>query len=197
VKAVKQLTMPKKNDPETLKIPAYIRNKAIVKRDRQKLLLTAWDRKEAGVKPGSKKSVGVIRRNPPRMIEDNSPAEILKSPNRIGKTATRPSAVTQTKTRKPAASKENTPVISDGAKIPYAGEVTHYLNKINVAIIKTTLPLKQEDLILIEGNECIFTQVINGMQIDRKDIKRAKKNSHIGMKVNCPAKVGGKIFKIG
>ncbi len=193
--------MPQKNDPETLKIPAYMRNKAIVKRDRQKLLWTAWDRKEAGVKPGSEKSVGVIKKNPPRIIEDNSPAEILRAQNRIGKTTARPSAISRTRTRttagKPVASQENAPAISSGAKIPYAGEITHYLDKINVAIIKTTLPLKQNDLVLIEGDEYIFTQVITGMQIDRKDVKRAQKGSHIGMKVDHPAKVGGKIFKIG
>lgn len=191
--------MPQKNDPETLKIPAYMRNKAIVKRDRQKLLWTAWDRKEAGVKPGSEKSVGVIKKNPPRIVEENSPTNILRSQNRITQTQTRPTAISRTVTRskKTIAARENEPVISGGAKMPYAGEVTHYLDKINVAIIKTTIPLKLEDLILIEGDEYIFTQIINGMQIDRKDVKRAKKGSHIGLKVDNPALVGGKIFKIG
>ena len=77
-----------------------------------------------------------------------------------------------------------------------AGETTHYLDKIDVAIIMTSRALKVGDTLLIEGEECIFTQQIDEMQIDRKPVKRAKKGAHIGLKTTFEAKINGKVYKV-
>lgn len=167
--------MTPKSDPETLKIPAYMRNKAIVKRDRQKLLWTAWDRREAGVDPGSKQATGRIRRklsDTPKKINRKKPPEILKSREIIDSFNLKPK------------------------KLSCIGETTHYLEKINVAIIKINSPLKTGEILLIEGDEYLFVQPVEEMQIDRKPVNRAKKGSHIGLKVAFEAEVNGSVYKL-
>ncbi len=84
--------------------------------------------------------------------------------------------------------------LSHPQKFPYAGETTHYLGNINVAIIKTAVPLKIGDVLLIEGDGCLFTQTVTEMQIDRKPVKRAKKGSHIGLKVAGETAVNGIVY---
>lgn len=200
--------MAPKNDPETLKIPAYMRTKAIVKRDRQRLLWTAWDRKEAGVKPNSPRAVAPVdRAKRPQIAGPVVPGRTLKTPSHT-KRAVADAPSTQ---RLPAYLKRNeiiktslpdnvfetddTPAISSchPQKFPLAGETTHYLGNIKVAIIKTTVPLKIGDVLLIEGDGFVFTQPVTEMQIDRKPVKRAKKGSHIGLKVAYEATVNGSV----
>lgn len=48
-------------DPESLKIPAYMRKKAIVRQSRQKLILTALDRKQAGLSVHSQKALAPVK----------------------------------------------------------------------------------------------------------------------------------------
>jgi len=188
--------MPSKNDPETLKVPAYMRNKAIVKRDRQRLLWTAWDRKDAGVKPGSKQALGKTKRD-----LSETPREIMPEiePHVPGRTRIRKRRVSRlSRTSERSSTKSAVdiePETLEPKKIACAGEVTHYLDNINVAIIKTTTSLKQGDVLLIEGDDYLFVQPIDEMQIDRKPVKRAKKGSHIGLKVAFEAEVNGLVYK--
>lgn len=71
-----------------------------------------------------------------------------------------------------------------------------YFEKIDVAIIKLTRPLKIGDQILIERTEGLFQQEIKSMQIDRKEVKIARTGSDIGLKVDIKPKVGGTVYKI-
>lgn len=71
-----------------------------------------------------------------------------------------------------------------------------YFEKIDVAIIKLTKPLKIGDQILIERPEGLFQQEIKSMQIDRKEVKIARTGSDIGLKVDIKPKVGGTVYKI-
>lgn len=48
-------------DPEKLKIPAYMRKKAIVRQSKQKLILTALDRKQAGLDVHSHRAMAPLR----------------------------------------------------------------------------------------------------------------------------------------
>ena len=173
-----------KNDPEKLKIPAYMRNKVIVKQARQKLLWTAWDRKEAGAKPNSAQVTGKLSK---------TPRTISSSPKTQKKATTFENPLLDA----PAELVSIDPVSVKPKKLALVGEVTHYLDNISVAIIKTTKPLKQDDILLIEGDDFLFTQPIDEMQIDRKPVKRAKKGSHIGLKVAFEAEVNGSVYKLG
>lgn len=185
-------------DPDKLKIPAYLRHKAIVKHDRQRLLWTAWDRKDAGVKANSQIPLGIpkTRHNiTPGTLPNTAPATTLhRTPayKRTRTIKTSPLLIDHTPFPKP---KLNEGLIKP-KKLERVGIITHYLSNMKVAIIKTTTPLKIGDILLIEGDEYLFIQPVEEMQIDRKPVKRAVKGSHIGIKVSFDAEINGNIYKL-
>lgn len=67
------------------------------------------------------------------------------------------------------------------------GKVSSYFSHVEVAAIKLSAPLKVGDKIHIKGNTTDFEKVVDSIQIERKDVKKAKKGDHIGIKV--PEKV--------
>ena len=155
---------------EELRIPAYMRKKAITSQSRQQLILTALDRKEAHLKPNSKVSTARKVSQTPRTIQ---PAPVPVQP----------------------AAEAELPIKQK--KLMQVGHTTHYMENIDVAIILLDQKKKKKgDTLLIEGDDFIATQPIEEMQIDRKPVTKAKKGSHIGLKVKFPAKVNGKVYKL-
>ena len=63
------------------------------------------------------------------------------------------------------------------------GKITHYFEKIGVAVIEVTGKLKAGDKIRIKGNTTDFEQDIDSMQVEHEQVKEAKKGDAIGMKV--------------
>ena len=63
------------------------------------------------------------------------------------------------------------------------GKVTHFFPKISVAIIELSGTLKIGDSIAFRGATTDFTQKVDSMQIEHKQVKEAKKGQSIGMKV--------------
>ena len=76
------------------------------------------------------------------------------------------------------------------------GVVTHYYNKIGVAIIKMSAPLKIGEKIKISGHDQEFTQVVDSMQIEHQKIEKAKKGDEIGVKVDQPVKEKDLVYKV-
>jgi len=76
------------------------------------------------------------------------------------------------------------------------GKITHYFTKIGVAIIELENTLKTGDEISIEGVSTNFTQEIDSMQIEHKNVKEAKKGESIGLKVADKVREGDLVFKI-
>jgi hypothetical protein len=74
------------------------------------------------------------------------------------------------------------------------GEVVHFFDKISVAVVKLSAPLKQGDKIRIEGHGQSFTQAVTSMQIEYEKILAAKKGQEVGMKVSKPVKEGDLVF---
>ncbi len=68
------------------------------------------------------------------------------------------------------------------------GEVTHYYDRINVAVIMLSHMLKLGDQIHFLGHGSDFLQEITSMELDHKKIKSAKKNQEIAIKVVKPVK---------
>jgi translation initiation factor IF-2 len=64
------------------------------------------------------------------------------------------------------------------------GKVVSFFSKINVAAILLEGNLKIGDKIHIKGHTTDFEQIVKSMQIDRKDIKEAKKGQDVGIKVD-------------
>ena len=74
------------------------------------------------------------------------------------------------------------------------GKVIHFFDKISVAVVALSAPLKQGDKIRIEGHGQSFTQVVASMQIEHEKIAAAKKGQEVGMKVSKPVKEGDLVF---
>jgi putative protease len=66
--------------------------------------------------------------------------------------------------------------------------VIHFFDKIQVAILKLTAPLKVGDTIKFKHGEDEFSQSVESLELDHKPIKGAKKGDEIGLKVTQPVK---------
>jgi putative protease len=77
------------------------------------------------------------------------------------------------------------------------GKVTHFYNKIGVAIIELSAKLVVGETIkfLRQGKE-LFTQVVSSIQIEHQSVQEAKKGEIIGLKVDQPVKEGGEVYKV-
>jgi len=76
------------------------------------------------------------------------------------------------------------------------GKVTHYYDKIEVAIIELTDNLAAGDTIKISGHGREFNQEVDSMQIEHETIQSAKKGQTIGIKTNEKAKEGDEVYKV-
>lgn len=76
------------------------------------------------------------------------------------------------------------------------GKVTHYYNKIGVAVVELTKPLSVGDKIKISGHDKEFTQEVASMQMEHQEIKKAKAKESIGLKVDQPVKENDEVFKV-
>jgi putative protease len=75
------------------------------------------------------------------------------------------------------------------------GHVSHFFSKINVAVVDLQLPLSVGDRILIKGPSTDFEQIVDSIQIDRKNIPRAQAGQSIGLKVAQQAKERDVVYK--
>lgn len=76
------------------------------------------------------------------------------------------------------------------------GEITNYFQHVKAAAIKLTAPLKVGDKIAIRGGEKNIEMDVKSMQIDRADVKAAKKGDEIGLLVPEDVHKGYKVFKL-
>ena len=76
------------------------------------------------------------------------------------------------------------------------GAVTDYFTHVEVAAITLTGSLKRGDKIHIKGATTDFEQKVDSMQINRKDIEKAKSGDEIGIKVNDRVRKGDKVFLV-
>ncbi len=74
------------------------------------------------------------------------------------------------------------------------GVVSSYFDKVGVAAIKLSSKLKVGDKVHIKGHTTDFEEKVKSMQIERKDVKVAKKGDHIGIKVSERVRPNDKIF---
>lgn len=75
------------------------------------------------------------------------------------------------------------------------GKVTHYYDKLGVAIIKLENSLSIGDTIKIvsrDGSE--FAQEVSSMQVERESIEKAKKGQEVGVKVDQKVKENALVY---
>ncbi|MDD5098475.1 MAG: hypothetical protein PHD31_02040 [Candidatus Pacebacteria bacterium] len=77
------------------------------------------------------------------------------------------------------------------------GKVTHYFDKIKVAVIKFSDVFLVGESIRIEGGEKTdFKQKIVSMELNGEKIKKAKKGQQVGVKIKERVREGYKAFKV-
>lgn len=76
------------------------------------------------------------------------------------------------------------------------GEVSNYFQHVKAAAIKLSSPLKVGDKIrIIGGEKTDFEMDVKSMQVERKDIEKAKKGDEIGLLVPEDVRKGYKVYK--
>ncbi len=76
------------------------------------------------------------------------------------------------------------------------GKITHYYDKIGVAVIALDDTLKVGDRIKIGKNEEFVEQEVTSMQIEHQNIEEAQKGQEVGLKVEGKVREGDLVFKI-
>lgn len=175
--------MPLSTDPETLKIPAFMRKRSLASRQKRPLILTALDRKRAGIPPeGMKKKETAVRKKVGRkslartaLIQElpffsaTPPTPEIRRKIRSAqcKTATEkkmPSRRTTTRKRKtmsvralrfPEPEIFSPPIIDTPAENIQKpiGKITHYYDKIKVGVIEITGKISVGDCISYETQD--------------------------------------------
>ena len=77
------------------------------------------------------------------------------------------------------------------------GRVSHYFDKIGVAIIELDNTLSAGDKIkFVRGGEDLFEQVIDSIQIEHKKVDSAGKGEVVGVKTKESVKEGAEVYKL-
>ena len=76
------------------------------------------------------------------------------------------------------------------------GQVTHYFDHINVAVLSLKEPIKVGDTIHILGHATDFKQEVTSLQIEHKEVIEAKAGADVAMKVMQRVHPGDKVFRL-
>ena len=76
------------------------------------------------------------------------------------------------------------------------GKVTHYFDKIGVAVVKITDgSIKVGDHIHIKGHTTDFTEKVTSMQIEHEKVQVAEPGQDIGLKTTQPVRANDIVYK--
>jgi len=76
------------------------------------------------------------------------------------------------------------------------GKITHWYDKISVAVIKLTDVLKKGDRIKIKKGTEEIEESVDSLQIDRIDVEKGKKGDEVAVKLSKKAKEGSIVYKV-
>ncbi len=76
------------------------------------------------------------------------------------------------------------------------GEITHYFSHIGVAIVKFNKGVEVGETVHFKGAHTDFTQTIDSMQYDHKEIGKAKKGQEVGVKVSEKVREGDEVYEV-
>lgn len=76
------------------------------------------------------------------------------------------------------------------------GKVSHYYDKIGVAVVELTGTLKVGDKIRFMKDNEEFEQTVESMQVEHQQIKEAKKGQSVGLKVEQEVKRKAEVYKV-
>ena len=76
------------------------------------------------------------------------------------------------------------------------GGITHFFDKIGVAIVDLIGGLKVGDTVRVKGNTTDFKQKVKSMQVEHEKVEKAKKGQAIGLKVKGKVRVNDKVHLV-
>ena len=76
------------------------------------------------------------------------------------------------------------------------GKVTHYFDKICVAVLEMTGDLKVGDRICILGRITDFEQPVGSMEIDHQPVSSVGAGQEVALKVIEPVRPGDSIYRV-
>lgn len=77
------------------------------------------------------------------------------------------------------------------------GKVTHFFDKIGVAVLNVDETVKVGDkLRFVGGEHTDFEQLIDSMQVDHQAVKSAKKGEDVAVKVQDKVREGYRVYRI-
>lgn len=77
------------------------------------------------------------------------------------------------------------------------GRVTHYYDKIGVAVVELTENLSVGDKIkFMRGGEDLFEQEVTSMQMEHERVETAKAGQTIGLKADQDVKDAAEVYKV-
>lgn len=82
------------------------------------------------------------------------------------------------------------------AKSVLLGKVIHYYDKIGVAVVKLSKPIKTGDGVKFVHGDKEFEQTIESMQLEHEPIKAGKKDEEVAMKVDQVVKTGTQVLSV-
>lgn len=74
------------------------------------------------------------------------------------------------------------------------GTVTHWYDKIGVAVVKLTGKLEKGDKIIVRKGDEQFEDTVSSLQIDHTDVNSAKRGDDAAIKLSHRAKEGAAVF---
>ncbi len=81
--------------------------------------------------------------------------------------------------------------MAEGVRI---GEVIHFYNKIQVAVLRISEPIKLGDRLHFLGAHTDFLQEVRSMQIEHQPIEEAEAGSEVAVKVDQRVRRGDSVF---
>ena len=154
------------------------------------------------VKKKAKKRVKKAKKKPKKKAAKK---KVKKAKKKIKKKTTKKKAKKKAKPKKKVAKKKAKPKKKAKKKARAApkptgpveaGYISHFFDRINVAVIEVTAPIKQGDLLQIKGHTTNFQQRIMSMQINHQSVPSAKPGDSIGLKVNALVRKGDRVYKV-
>lgn len=76
------------------------------------------------------------------------------------------------------------------------GRVTHYFDRIGVAVLSLKGTLKVGDAIEIEGTETKLAQKVASLQVNHKSVDAGKAGDEVAVKVDSKVHEGDTVYKV-
>jgi putative protease len=76
------------------------------------------------------------------------------------------------------------------------GKISHFFDKISVAVVDLTDTLNVGDRISIESGDDVVEMTVDSMQIEHENVESAGDGDSIGMKTPKPVKRGAVVYKL-